>query len=239
MPRIALALSLLPLLACTAAAQDGSGQARGVSGKAAFGYLATSGNTESRNTNGALSILYQLTNWGHDFELSAVAASSSDQTTAEAYLLAYEARRAYGENHFLFTSLDWKRDRFSGYPRQVSETVGYGRRLIERARHVLDGGLGVGARQSELQDGTEEGDAIVRGSMDYVWAMTDTTEFVQQFIVESGSTNTMLESRSALRARVIGDISLVLSFRFKHNSAVPPGSANADRFSSISLEYAF
>ena len=239
MPRIALALTLWPLFACTAAAQDASGSDRGVSGKAALGYLSTSGNTESTNTNAALAILYQLSDWGHDFEVSAVSASSSDETTAEAYLLDYEARRSYGEHHYLFTALDWKRDRFSGYPEQTSETVGYGRRLIDRAGHVLDGGLGIGARQSELLDGTEEGDGIVRGSMDYVWAMTDTAEFEQQVIVESGSTNTMLESRSALRARIIGDISLVLSFRIKQNSAVPPGAASADRFSSISLEYAF
>lgn len=223
----------------SSAASSSAAPPQGVSGKAAFGYLATSGNTQSTNTNASLALDYVLPNWRHGFDISAVAASSNEETTAEAYLFDYEARRAFGANHFLFTALDFKRDRFSGYREQVSQTVGYGRRLVARERHVLDGGLGFGARQSELQDGTEEDDAIVRGTMSYFWTMTDTTEFEQSLVVESGSTNTSFESRSALRARIIGDISLVLSYRFKHNSNVPPEAENADRFSSIALEYAF
>ena len=69
--------------------------------------------------------------------------------------------------------------------------------------------------------------------------MTETTDFEQSLVVESGSTNTMTESRSSLRARIIGNVALVLSYRVKHNGSVPQGSANADRFTSVALEYAF
>ena len=122
---------------------------------------------------------------------------------------------------------------------QFSQTIGYGRRFIDRERHILDAGLGVGIRQSELRTGVEDDDQIVRGSTTYSWVMTDTTNFQQALVVESGSTNTMDESRSALRARIIGNVALVLSYRVARNSAVPLGSAHADRFSSVSLEYAF
>lgn len=237
-------LMLWPALCLLAAFEAGAQQPQSaggerLAGKAALGYLATSGNTESTSTNAAFSLTYRLTQWQHAFDISAVAASTNEVTTAEAYLFEHEARRGFGEHHFLFTSVDWKRDRFSGYAEQVSETVGYGRRLIDRGAHQLNGGLGAGLRQSELRDGTEEDDGIVRGSIDYVWSMTETTSFTQSVVVENGATNTMVESRSALHARIIGDISLVLSLRVKQNSAVPAGSANVDRFSSIALEYAF
>jgi putative salt-induced outer membrane protein YdiY len=44
---------------------------------------------------------------------------------------------------------------------------------------------------------------------------------------------------SALRARLFGNIALVLSYRLKHNSAVPDDAEPLDSFSSVALEYAF
>jgi putative salt-induced outer membrane protein len=235
----ALALTILALSSLNAAAQDAGSSNDRFSGKAALGYISTSGNTDSTSANASLSLGWALTAWSHAFELSGIGASTDDQTTAEAYLFKYEARRAFGEHGYLFTALDYKRDRFSGYAEQVSQTVGYGRRLIDRDRHKLDAGVGFGARQSELRDGTEEDDAIVRGSVDYFWTLSDTTEFEQRLVIESGSTNTMTEARSALRARIVGNVALVLSYRIKLNSSVPEGATNADRFTAISLEYAF
>ena len=121
----------------------------------------------------------------------------------------------------------------------MSQTVGYGRRLLDGGAHTLDGGIGFGVRQAELRDGTDEEDEIARGTIDYLWSMSDTTELEHSLVVESGSTNTMTESRTALRARLIGDVALVLSYRLKYNTDVPAGAEASDRYSSISLEYAF
>jgi putative salt-induced outer membrane protein len=235
----ATAAVLAFVLIAGARAQDARQEEEPVTGKAALGYLATSGNTESTNVNASFNLVYQLPDWRHGFDLSAVSASSNDETTAEAYRASYEARRDFGEDNYLFTALNWRLDRFSGYAEQVSQTVGYGRRLIDRDRHLLAASAGIGARQAELRDGAEEDDAIVRGSLDYLWTMSPTAEFEQTLAVESGSTNTSVEALSALRARMFRNVSLVLSYRVKHNSNVPAGAANADRFSSIALEYTF
>src|SRR5690606_2085273 len=141
----ALALTILAVASLDAAAQSASSEAP-FSGKAALGYIATSGNTDSTSANAALALRFVRESWRHAFDLSGVGASTDDATTAEAYLFKYEARRAFGEHGYLFTALDYKRDRFSGYAEQVSQTLGYGRRLIDRDRHALDAGVGFGAR---------------------------------------------------------------------------------------------
>ena len=65
---------------------QGSAPADRVSGKAALGYLATSGNTESTNANASFELLYDPENpWSYSFRLRAVGASTNQQTTAEAY----------------------------------------------------------------------------------------------------------------------------------------------------------
>jgi putative salt-induced outer membrane protein len=233
------ALAALGLLWAGPAAGQASAKEQGLTGKAALGFLATSGNTESKNANASLGLVYALETWAHRFDLSAIGASTADQTTAEAYKAKYEARRSIGEHGFAFTALDWNRDRFSGFEQQLSMTSGYGRRLIDRERHALDASVGLGARESVPLGGARERDGIVRGGLNYVWTLSDTSELDQTVVIESGSTNTSTDSLTALKAGLFGDVALVLSYRLKHNSAVPVGTVSTDRFSSISLEYSF
>ena len=80
---------------------------------------------------------------------------------------------------------------------------------------------------------------IARGSIDYNWIFSETAGFDQNIVVESGSDNTYIESISAVRARLVGDLALVLSYTVKHNTDVPVGSEKTDTFTAISLEYAF
>lgn len=210
-------------------------------GQAALGYLATSGNTDSTNANASLGILLTREAWAYDFDASAVTASSSDVKTAEAYKASFEARRTFGQSgrNYIFTTAGWRQDRFSAYDRETSQAAGYGRKIIDEAAHKLNAEIGAGARQAELRDGPEQRDGITRAGMDYTWTISETSSFEQDLIVESGSSNTTTESVTALKARVVGALAVVLSYRVKRNSEVPVGVAKRDTFTSVSLEYGF
>jgi len=212
-----------------------------LTGEVALGYLSTKGNTNSTSGNATFALKYTLEHWAHNVDLLAIGATTDDLTTAEAYSAKYKAKRTFGEDKksYLFTALDWSHDRFSAYDQQISESVGYGRTLIERGKSVLNGELGVGARQSTLIDQTEEDEAIVRAALDYELKLTDTTGFKQSLVIESGSSNTSTEAISALRARLVGNVGLVLSYRIKSNTDVPVGLEKTDRFTSIALSYVF
>lgn len=232
-----VAVLLLAVTHLAAAQQDEDGP---MSGTASLGYLATSGNTESTSTNATFRLNYRLDTWSQETRLRAVAATTDGAATAEAYAATYKARREVGgERGYVFTSLDWERDRFSAFERRLSEAVGYGRRFVETDRHAFNAELGAGARQATRVDGTDEDEGILRAALDYAWTVNDTTEFTQDLVIASGQSNTSIESVSALRARLVGDIALVLSYRMNHNSEVVEGRENLDRHSAISLEYAF
>jgi putative salt-induced outer membrane protein len=139
----------------------------------------------------------------------------------------------------LFTALDWSHDRFSAYEEQLSESAGYGRKLIDSGKNTLNAEAGAGARQATRIDQTKEDEAILRLGVDYTLAFTDKTGFKQTLVIESGSSNTSTEAISALRAQLVNKIGLVISFRIKTNSDVPPGVVATDRFTSIALSYAF
>jgi putative salt-induced outer membrane protein len=208
-------------------------------GKATLGYLATSGNTENSSLNSAFEISYTIGDWQHLFDVSAINSSEDNATTAEAYAAGWKSERNLSEVNFLFGRLNWRKDRFSGYDTQFSQTVGYGRRFIDSETHSLNGEIGAGLRQSELADGTNEDETILTGALRYTWAISETAEFRQDLLIEAGSENTYLESVTALSARLVGKLALVASYRIQNNSEVPAGTEKTDTFTALSFEYAF
>lgn len=208
-------------------------------GKASLGYLATSGNTENSNLSGKFEISYTAEKWIHAFDAATIYAEQDGDTSAEAYAVGWKSERTLSESSFLFGRLDWRKDRFSGYDQQFSQTVGYGYRLVDLEKHTLNGELGIGMRQSDLSDGTDQDDTILAGGLYYKWALSETAEFTSDLLVESGSDNTYFESKTALKAQLVGALALVASYTIRSNSDVPLGTEKTDTFTALSLEYAF
>jgi putative salt-induced outer membrane protein len=209
-------------------------------GNVALGYLATNGNTESTNANASMEATWDLDGpWKHDWDARVISARTNEVTTAESYSAAYKAQRDLSATGYLFFSGDWRQDQFAGYDRQVSEAVGYGRRLIDNPRHMLALEGGAGAKQSDLIDGQKLDEGILRGGLDYLFTISESSEFSQKLLLEQGDDNRYTESTSALKTRIVGNVALVFSVVIKSNSDVPVGIENTDRFTALSLEYAF
>lgn len=209
------------------------------SGKATMGYLATSGNTENTTLNSGFEVGYKVGQWAHLLDAAAINASENEITTAEAYAMGWKSERSLSDKDFLFGRLSWRKDRFGAFDTQFSQTLGYGRRLIDSDKHKLNAEAGAGARQSELQDGTKEDETIFRGGMYYKWLFSETAEFRQDLTLEGGDKNTYTESVTAISAKLLGDFALVASYTIKHNSDVPLLTEKTDTYTALSLEYAF
>lgn len=238
--RIVFALVLCSLSGAALAQAPAAAPPDPFTGSAALGYLSTSGNTEASSLNSSLKISWDIDGpWKHDFTALAIRASTDDVTTAEAYAAGYKGQRDFSATSYIFFTGDWRQDEFSGYDRQVSETVGYGRRLLDTPRHMLAIEGGAGAKQSELNTGEELDEAIVRGGLDYLLTLTESSSFNQKLLIEQGDDNRYMESTSAVKTRIVRNLALVVSYVIKTNSDVPVGIVNTDRFTAISLEYGF
>ena len=208
-------------------------------GKVTLGYLATSGNTDNSTLNTGFNVSYTVGKWEHKLHAAAINAVENDVTTAEAYDASWKSELNLSEHNFLFGRLYWRKDRFGGFNSQFSQTVGYGRRLIETEKHKLNAELGVGARQSKDQVGIKDNETVFSGAMDYTWKLNDTAEFSQDLSAESGGDNTYLESVTALSTKLLGGLALVASYTVKHNTDVPPTLDKTDTYTALSLEYKF
>ena len=229
-------LILAGLLFATAA---GAQQEDPWSGKATLGYLSTSGNTENSTLNTGFDVGYKTGDWQHELTTHAINASEDRDTTAEAYELGWKTEYNIGPNQFVVGRLHWRKDRFSGYDTQFSQSLGYGRRLVDTEVHKWNAEIGAGARQSDLTDGTSEEEFIFRLGTDYTWQISETAKFEQVVSAESGPENTYIESVSSVSASLVGNLALVFSFTVKNNSDVPVDTEKTDTFTAISLEYLF
>ena len=227
-------------LAAVSGAQESAEEDEGPwSGKLSLGYLSTAGNTETTSYNTSFEVGWAQNDWEHLFKGSSTGADESEETTAESYRLGWRSAYNFTERDFIFGTIDWRKDRFAGVVEQLAYAVNYGRTVIDRPDHILALGIGVGYRDSDRADGTSSDTAIGRGTLAYDWIWSETSSFEQDLIVESGSDNTYIESISAVRAQLIGDFALVLSYTIKHNTDVPVGTEKRDTQTAVSVEYAF
>lgn len=233
---IVITLAMLALPFASMAAEEDQGP---WSGKAGLGYLATSGNSDNTSLNAMFRLAYDLNSWHHQFGAQAVGSVTNDVTTAERYQASVKSKYDFTEHDYIFGLVSWEKDRFSGYREQTSETIGYGRRLLNSDTQILNLELGVGAKQADLADGSRETGTIGRLGADYLWKFSEFGEFTQLLAVESGSGNTYIESVTAISARLLESLSLGISYTIKNNSDVPAGLEKTDTFTAVNLEYSF
>ena len=211
----------------------------GFSGRAGLGFLATSGNSDTQSLNGNLDMWLNFDSWRHALNAQAIKSKTSGATTSDAIGWSWQSDYTINATDYIFGIITIDQDKFSTYDQQVREAVGYGRRVIDHERHILNAEIGVGARQADLRNNTSQDGAILRWSGDYRWIISESSEFNQILSIESGSDNVFLESSSALSTNIRENLALVTSFTIKSNSDVLPGSKKTDTFTAISLEYTF
>lgn len=211
----------------------------GWSGSIGAGALVTSGNSETTNFNGNLKAKLEQERFRHNFLAAALLAENGSEKTAEKYLLGYKIDYKLTSYSYLFADLRAEFDEFSGFERQTSETIGYGRRLMDTVSNTLDLEGGVGVRQNKLSTGDSETETVLRGAVDYLHKFSETSEFHQGVLVLAGEDNTSIDTVSAIKANIIGSLALEAAFKVKHNTDPPAGKEETDTATSLSLVYGF
>jgi len=214
-------------------------QEQGWSGSVGVGALTTSGNSETTNANADFKAKLEQETYRHNFIGAALFAKNDSEKTAEKYLLGYKIDYKLNSYSYLFADFRAEFDEFSGFDRQTSETVGYGRRVMDSASDTLDLEAGVGLRQNKLSTGETENETVLRGAVDYLHRFSETSEFHQGLLVLSGEDNTSIDTVSAIKAHIVGNLALEAAFKVKHNTAPPADKKETDTTTSLSLVYGF
>ena len=158
-----LAFGLL-LVTTSAFAQDAEEESsEGWEGSGEFGFVNTTGNTDSTALNMSLGFVRTTETWRHRFAATALMTSENGIEDNERYTAEVQSDRSLSEVSWLFGSFRWDADKFGSYDPQMSLTAGYGRQLMKSETHELKGEIGAGYRVLEERiSGEESNEAIMR-----------------------------------------------------------------------------
>jgi len=214
-------------------------------GDVQFGYVATSGNTETTNLNGKLNIEKIHKKWIHLFSAAAFSTSDNNQTTAERFKLEYQADRKFTDTKYFFLNTTYEEDKFSGYDYQATLTGGYGQRLYNANKMTFDAEIGAGMRQSELDpepvtgNVVEESEAMVRLAAKYLWQIEEKRSVISELTIDAGEETTITNFELGFVTMIAGDLSFKAAYIAKYTSDVPADKENLDTIVSLNLLYAF
>jgi putative salt-induced outer membrane protein len=235
-----IALAAL-VLAGTAQAEDSNGW----DGKVALGYLASEGNTDSSSATAEFEATYTKNKWTHGANGRFFSSSDELGTTAENYLLGWKSTFSFTEKNYLFGKADWIKNRFSGYPRQMFATAGYGRRLVANETIEFDAEIGGGYADQKAVNAVpppetiDEDGGVATGALAFKWVWSETSDFKQTLGANYTEDNTFWESVTKVSAKISNALALGISYTVQGNTDVAPGIEKTDRFTAITLDYSF
>ena len=211
----------------------------GWTGEIGLGYVRTSGNTNTESIKATGKAVNEIEKWRHSLNLEALKSSDEDVTTAERYFLAGKSDYKFSEHNYWYGRVSYEDDHFSGYDYRITESLGYGRRLIHEPDLSLDAEIGPGARQSKTDTGDSEDEFLVRLAGDLKWKISKTSEFTEELSTEIGEEDTVSKSVTGLKANINTSLAMKVTYTVKHTSDVPVGVKNTDSEFVVTLVYSY
>lgn len=235
-----LAASLF-LMTTAAFAQDEKAADYGWKGKGEFGFVNTTGNTDSTAINMKLEFIKTTETWRHRLSGTVLATSENGTQDNERYTFEAQSDRKFSEANYVFGSFRWDADKFGSYDPQMSITAGYGHQFMKSEKHELKGEIGAGYRKlEERQSGESSSEPILRFLLDDSWQVLESTMWTNRLLVESGSDNTFTQFNTAAKIAMNEKFAVSIGFEVRNNTNIPPGdSEDTDTITTVNLVYNF
>jgi putative salt-induced outer membrane protein len=219
----------------------------GWTGQGQFGFGLTSGNTEETSAVFGVSLERQNLRTRHKLSALLDYLRTNGITARQRYAFDYAINYTVSDGLYLVGTFGWERDRFSGYARRFTESVGIGYRALATDSMTLDLEGGPAFRQAlytdaQLADVGNNGqlnEIGARGSLAYKWTISDVTTFTQNASVVNGENNTTVISTTAFTTKLIGKLSTRLSFNLQNESNPLENRKPTDTTTRATLVYSF
>ena len=222
------------VLPCAAMAQE-----RPRDASISYGYVGTTGNTDTTTYNLEALLKYDTMRWTHNAKFQALGAQENDAARAERYYLEDKSDFNLDADQYLFGKGSYTDDRFSGFEYQAAFSTGYGRYLLRNDTFNLQGFGGVGYRQNDIINAGSEGEVIFSLGENFAWEISDSSSLIQSVTSEIGDELTVTRFEIGLESNIIDRIATKITFQARNTSKVPLGNKKTDTQTSVSLVYTF
>lgn len=179
---------------------------------------------------------------------------SKYDTTANRYEAGASVGYKLDERSYIVGALRYENDDFSPFEYQWVASIGYGYTVLKNASDELSVEVGPGYKTYKPVDTVapfgnppvlvttsydSSSEVVGRGLIAYKHAFTDTTSFVDTFLVEAGGDNTFMQNDAGLQVAINKSFALKVGYQIRNNSDVAPGTKKTDQLITTNLVYNF
>lgn len=225
-------------------------------GDTEFGFIVSSGNTNSTSFKLKGNLYQDLENWRNQFKIDTLYKRDENETTGEnevsanrIFISAQGNYKVGVKNASFFIYGDYENDEFSGLAFKSTLATGYGNRLYEGEKNQIDFDIGPGLYRSvadtdieleEGEDATKTG-YLLRLALQWERNVSKRTRFNQDVSIEQSLSglNSRLKSETSLISQVMGDMSLKFTYLYRYNSKPEDDKLKYDSELSATLVYSF
>ncbi len=222
-------------------------------GKGQLGFLNAHGNTDAESLNGKIDLQRYDGAWKNQFALEGLYGQNSGITSAERWEARAQSSYTISGNLFAFGALRYEHDLFDGFEYQASVSGGMGYKILNSDSDKLSAQAGAGYRSSRpetiLKDPAGavisrtpldvENEAIFTAGVDYLHTFNKSTALTNKFLVEAGSSNTMLHDEIALTVKMSTKLALSVGYGITDNTKPPAPLKQIDTVATVNLVFAF
>ena len=211
----------------------------GWDGEGEFGLGMSRGNTHETTGTLGLKLKKESLHFRHKITALADYARSNGTTTREKFSAGYALDYKFDGRTYSYGSGRWERDKFAGFSRRLTESIGIGYAAIEMPNMQLDLEAGPSLRQTHYITGLDDNKLAARASLAYRWTIRDGLEFTEDASALMDSGNKTLQSTTAITTKLIGALSARLSFNWQRETNPPLGLKKDDYVTHLTAVYDF
>lgn len=208
-------------------------------GEAEVGMISTTGKTRTDTINANGKVTTERARWRQLAQVTARNTADDSGTTAERYELKLKSSFKVINLNYFYAQINYVNDRFSDYEYILTESLGYGRRILDNDDMRLDLEIGPGLRQKNGMTGNFEADPIISAGALFAWKFSSTSKFGEDFTLESSDDATISKSVSSLTTQVGGSLAMKISYTAKNASSVRRDATKFETESAITLVHSF
>jgi len=229
---------------------------------AQLGFLYLTGNTRSADIKTGLDLRFERDVWRSFFVFDLLVKkteiesedSQKFETTDQKWSIASQTNYTLdaAKQNYIYGSVFYEENRFSGFDSQASMSTGWGRRWFENKAASFDADVGPGFKRDVTQVTTEEmskgmtsqtqDTLILQAQALYIRHINEHIEFKQLFVIkhaiEKGQ-NSIYKAESSITSKLIDSLQLKVNFVIDYNSKVDDDKANLNTETSVVLIYSF
>lgn len=193
--------------------------------------------------NSILSVEADKQLWGYNFLLEGKRATAQKIETARFIKSDIEGQYLFSESVYSYAKVNFIYNAFDTYDRVARESIGLGWIVFRNDTHkwTLEAGPG-STHQRIAGSNVWQHQLIGHGESTYLLHLSKHADFSQIFQVDSGRLNTLLQSQTALRSKIMSALALQLSYDVNHYTVIPAGSTNTkktDTSTNVTVIYNF